>query len=59
MKDFWQITFIFLSGITIALVILFWYIIPDPVVRWIMMLSNLAFTLIFIAYAFRFSKRRK
>ena len=58
MKDFWETIFICLAEITIVLIILFWYVIPDPVVRWIMMVANLVFTLIFITYSFKLSKKK-
>jgi hypothetical protein len=57
MKDFWETTFICLAELTFALIFLFWYVVPDPVARWIMMLSNLAFTLIFAFRAYKLAKK--
>ncbi len=58
MIGFWQNTMLVLAQTTFLLVVVFWHVVPHPIVRWIMMVANLIFTLVFIMYAFSLSKKK-
>lgn len=57
MKDFWETTFFCLAEATFIFIFFAWYLVPDPVARWILMLSNLAFTVIFAIKSYRLAKK--